>query len=75
MTLEEQIDSLRPWYLSCRTWLWYGKDSIHRGIRGIALDPEGDSMIEQAPLIDCLTSPSEYIREYRKWYEENKHVL
>ena len=27
-------------------------------------------IIEQADLAECLTSPHEYIREYRKWYEK-----
>jgi len=31
-------------------------------------------LIRQAPLVDCLTSPSEYIREYKIWYERSKDV-
>ena len=28
-------------------------------------------LIEDAPLEIALLSPSEYVREYRKWYEQN----
>ena len=31
-----------------------------------------EKLIIQAPLEIALTSPSEYIREYRMWYEEQK---
>ena len=31
-------------------------------------------LIRQAPLVDCLTSPSEYIREYKMCYERHKDV-
>ena len=31
-----------------------------------------DELIQNATLAECLTSPSEYIREYRKWYEASK---
>ena len=29
-------------------------------------------MIEDADLTECLTSPCEYIREYRRWYESGR---
>ena len=31
-------------------------------------------LIRQTSLVECLTSPSEYIREYRMWWERNKDV-
>lgn len=37
----------------------YGKDS---------LEYEVDKLIKKADLTECLTSKSEYIREYKKWY-------
>ena len=36
------------------------------------LDKKVNNLIKKADLTECLTSPSEYIREYRKWYEANK---
>lgn len=30
-------------------------------------------LIEDAPLMECISSPSEYIREYRKLYERSKN--
>ena len=32
-----------------------------------------DSLIKNAPLIICLTSPSRYIREVKKWFEVHKN--
>lgn len=29
-------------------------------------------LIEEAELAECLTSPVEYIRKYREWYEAQK---
>ena len=31
-----------------------------------------DEMIENADLSECLTSPSEYIRECKKWFVDNE---
>jgi hypothetical protein len=31
-----------------------------------------DCRIEEADLVECLTSPSQYIREYRKYYESGR---
>lgn len=33
---------------------------------------EIDRMIKEANAAECLTSPSEYIRGVKKWFEENK---
>jgi len=33
---------------------------------------EIDKMIKEANVAECLTSPSEYIRGVKKWFEENK---
>ena len=66
MTLEEQLE--RSIYEGrhnfIKFWRWYGKPykNFH----------ELHSLIEQASLVECLTSPSEYVREYRKWYESRK---
>ena len=52
--------------------LWHWRDGFgdHNGhslaLRKIHL------LIQRATLVECLTSPSEYIRGYRKWWEDKE---
>lgn len=79
MTLEEEIDryldterSVASWN-SIKEWRWDGRPesstSISWGFAVADVQQEVEYMIIVAPLEECLTSPAEYIREYRKWVE------
>ena len=73
MTLEEQIDSRLgdEWY-SIVFWtaaLRAGEQFIETGYAEGDVLCEVNQLIQSATLAECLTSPSEYIREYRKLYE------
>jgi len=83
MTLESKInESLRfhnirlsRWdrlrNLRIEEWWWNGIPFSHSD--AFPSDLKAAKMVEKiimdASLVECLTSPSAYIREYRKWYE------
>jgi len=71
-TLEDKIDSMTSAingdYSSVVHWRWSHPGTAYPYLLWDALK----RIIEEASLAECLTSPSHYIREYRKWYEENK---
>ena len=82
-TLEEQIDQViddfQPWRRGNTRDGWL-PISEWSGIRNFDSEAHSGSLVVkkinflvvEATLAECLTSPSEYIREYRKWYEANK---
>mgnify|MGYP001548531593 CR=1 FL=1 len=79
ITLEEQINMILAFSNAAdiEDQKWRGRPMD--GLMGIPIMNEQQRVqmhdfIERAPLEVCLTSPSEYIREYRKWYEENRNV-
>ena len=79
MTLEEQINEILakkgPFTVQIEVWSW--DSGRHRKITIDSTDeywPEVNQLIRNASLAECLTSPSEYIREYRKAYEKKEIV-
>ena len=79
ISLEEQINEILakkgPFTIQIEVWLW--DDVRHRNITVDSTDeywPEVNQLIRSAPLAECLTSPSEYIREYRKAYEKKEII-
>ena len=75
MKLEDQIDEMiedfvgdeQPWLgrSDIRSWFPHEINFNHKS----PLFMNIHSLIQEATLTECLTSPSEYIREYRKWWE------
>lgn len=73
--LEDKIDALiipkgifsgaqgrEAWSIKNRLWHGNPTDYFSAVIK----------LIQEAPLEECLTSPSEFIREYRRWYENKQ---
>jgi len=68
---EKKIEEL---LLSCR---WIGEPYMYySGVNTMEEDKAAmtkiHELIQKAPLELCLASPSEYIREYRQWYDNKK---
>ena len=61
---------------NCQSWEWKGtplsQDPLYRDnlIDRVTYE-EVDWLIRSAPLTECQTSPSEYIRECRKWFDQH----
>jgi hypothetical protein len=72
-TLEEKVNTaidLNSW-LRIEEWKWIGWKRLVQQVELSELR-HMHSLIRKAPLAECLTSPSEYVREYRKWWEERR---
>jgi hypothetical protein len=54
---------------SIEDWTWSGKPLAGHAT---PLCEQINALIKDHPLEMCLTSPSEYIRECKKWYESQK---
>lgn len=50
-------------------WIWKGKPSNNNYIKRFA-----NKLILQATLEECLTSPSEYVRECKKYFEAERNA-
>ena len=75
MTLEEQIDKIvNGYYSSVIKWRWDWRSTSANSHWHKHLN-DAHRLIEEADLTECLTSPSEYIREYRKLYENEVHAF
>ena len=75
-TLEEQIDKIvNGYYSPVSTWVgartWTTTQDYRRANSRTDKTKLNKALllIEEADLTECLTSPSKYIREYRKLYE------
>lgn len=77
MTLEQQIFDIDDWFIYGDSWQGYPLSQMDRK-RNSAINhfidrcEIVDNLIEASSLEYCLTSPLEYVRECRKWYELNK---
>ena len=82
MNLEDQIDQAFKYFREGRSinilgWCGSPYTSIEYTItpskkRSRFIIVHLHKRIENADLAECLTSPSEYIRKYREWYELRK---
>ena len=74
MTLEEEINRTFDYSVSIEDWKWKGEPhSLYWTINPLIEEAlRVERLIQEASLVLCLTSPSQYIREYRKWFERNK---
>lgn len=75
MTIEEEIDKIVPRF-SMRA-RWRGYPTSQSGYTTYMTSPwkEIEALIEEASLEECLTSPSEYVREYKKFLLETRRDL
>lgn len=82
MNIEKRIDILVSGRLiSVNHWRWYEENvprslwvigRSHYDAHYVKLYQDLDAVIENTNVLECMTSPSEYIRECKKWYLRNK---
>lgn len=73
MALEEKIQEAIEFMsdgevLHIRNWRWIGGPSLTR----YALN--ANYIIDVSPLEECLTSPSQYIRECKRYFDSHERV-
>ena len=55
-------------------WAWNGLPFAFEYVKDKDIMTQIHELIQKTPLELCLTSPSEYVREYRKWYMEKNNA-
>jgi len=86
MTLEQKINKILgiDEYIGnvpVELWLWTSPSPSNYVPKPHSTNPYGstihkeiDGLIRKASPVECATSPSQYIRECRKWYDKHDKI-